>query len=426
MWTRINQPFIVPTEVRAVLTQLYGAGFEAYLVGGCVRDWIRGDQVKDYDVATSATPEDVEKLFPKVIEVGRAFGVMKVIAENGRAIEVATFRKESNYKDHRHPSKVEFSSILEDASRRDFTINALYFDLKTGQVLDSFDGLNDLKNKVIRAIGDPGARFNEDALRLIRAVRFAARFRFTIDPITESAIQKHSPLIRKVSIERVREEVELILTSNHARDAMILLQRLWLFENIFPEISVAVIEKKKVWDQTLAVLDHLKLNLGNEDIVFYLALLYLPTLRKYAVDQRGAHATEVAERFKLSKEQQGIFAYLVQETVKFKEVFSMREATIYRWMKHEYFPILMRFHQIDALSFDGNQAGLEFVKKLYSEAKKRFEMKPLLSGDDLVKLGMQPGRQFTEILHSIEDLTMEGKFKTRDEALEYVLQNYVN
>ena len=426
MWIQINQPFSVPVEVRSVLTQLYDAGFEAYLVGGCVRDWIRGDQVKDYDVATSATPDEVEKVFPKVIEVGRSFGVMKVIAENGRQIEVATFRKESNYRDHRHPSKVEFSSILEDASRRDFTVNALYFDLKTGQVLDSFDGLKDIKFRVLRAIGDPEARFSEDALRLMRAVRFASRFGYVIEPKTEAAIIKLSPLIRKVSIERVRDEIEKILMSSRAREAVVLLQHLRLFENIFPEISVAILEKKNTWDHTLAALDHLKENPTVEESAFYLALIYLPILRKYPIDQRAAHAQTIAERLKLSKEQQQLFTYLVQETAKFREVFSMREATLYRWMKHESFPVLMRFHHLDALSFDGNQAGLEFVERTYPEAKKRFEMKPLLTGDDLVKLGMHPGRKFTEILHSIEDLTMEGKFKTKDDALEYVLQNFVS
>ena len=425
MWTRINQPFSVPLEVRAVLTQLYDAGFEAYLVGGCVRDWIRGEQVKDYDVATSAKPENIEKLFPKVIEVGRAFGVMKVVAENGRQIEVATFRKESNYEDHRHPTQVEFSNVLEDASRRDFTVNALYYDFKTAQILDSFDGLNDIKNKVIRAIGDPEARFSEDALRLIRAVRFASRFGFTIESKTETAIQKLSSLISKVSVERVRDEVERILPSNRAREAVVLLHHLKLFDYIFPEIAVAILEKRKIWDLTLSALDHIKIDSGNEESVFYLGLIYLPTLRKYPIDQRVVYVNAIAERLKLSKEQGHLLGYLVQETAKFREVFSMREATLYRWMKHQYFPVLMRFHSLDALSFDGNQAGLEFVKRIYPEAKKRFEMKPLVTGDDLVKMGMHPGRQFTEILHSVEDLFIEGKFKTKDEALEYVLHHFV-
>ena len=425
MWIRINQPFAVPAEVRNVLTTLYDAGFEAYLVGGCVRDWIRADQIKDYDVATSAKPEDIEKIFPKVVEVGRAFGVMKVIAENGRQIEVATFRKESDYQDHRHPSKVEFSSVIEDASRRDFTVNAFYYDLKTGQVLDFYDGLSDVKSKVIRAIGNPEERFTEDALRLLRAVRFASRFGYTIEPETEAAIQKLSQLIQKVSIERVRDEIESIISGPRAKDAIMMLQQLKLFESVFPEIAVAIREKKKIWDYTLATLVHIDHDAESEDPAFYLALIHLPALRKYPIDQRGVHAQGIAARLKLSNHQQNLFCYLVQETAKFREVFSMRDATLFRWMKHESFPILMRFHSLDAMSFDGNHAGLEFVKKAYIEAKKRFDMKPLITGDDLVKLGMQPGRQFTEILETIEDLSIEGQIKTKDEALEYVLHHFV-
>jgi poly(A) polymerase len=425
MWIRINQPFAVPLEVRSVLTGLFDAGFEAYLVGGCVRDWVRGDAIKDYDVATSAKPEDIERLFPKVVEVGRAFGVMKVIAENGRQIEVATFRKESDYQDYRHPSKVEFSSVMEDASRRDFTMNALYYDLKTGQVLDFFDGLNDVKNKVVRAIGVAEERFQEDALRLLRAVRFASRFTCTIEPETEAAIQKLAHLIQKVSVERVRDEVERILSGPRPREALILMHHLKLFEPVFPEIAVAIREKKKIWDYTLATLAHLKVDSEIETPAFYLALIHLPTLRKYPIDQRGVQASQISVRLKLSKEQQDLFSYLVQETAKFREVFSMRDATLFRWMKHEWFPVLMRFHSLDAMSLDGNHAGLEFVKQAYPEAKKRFDMKPLITGDDLVRLGMQPGRQFTEILNAIEDLTIEGQLKTKDEALEYVLHHFV-
>ena len=425
MWIRINQPYAVPAEVRNVLTGLFDAGFEAYLVGGCVRDWIRGEAVKDYDVATSARPEDIERIFPKVVEVGRAFGVMKVIAENGRHIEVATFRKESDYQDHRHPSKVEFSSVREDASRRDFTINAFYYDLKTGQVLDFFDGMADIKSKVIRAIGHAEERFTEDALRLLRAVRFASRFACTIEPETESAIQKLAHLIQKVSIERVRDEVERVLAGPRPREALILMQHLKLFEPVFPEIAVAIREKKKIWDYTLATLAHLTGEGESEDPAFYLALVYLPTLRKYPIDQRGNQAQAIASRLKLSNEQQSLFVYLVQETTKFREVFSMRDATLFRWMKHENFPVLMRFHMLDAMSLDGNHAGLEFVKKAYIEAKKRFDMKPLITGDDLVRLGMQPGRQVTEILNTIEDLSIEGQLKSKDEALEYVLQHFV-
>jgi poly(A) polymerase len=425
MLTRIDRPFPVPPEVRAVVTTLLGAGFETYLVGGCVRDFLLGKPIKDYDLATAARPEVVEKLFPKVIEVGRAFGVMKVIAENGREIEVATFRTESDYRDHRHPTSVEFGTVEADSKRRDFTINALYFDLKTSQLLDFHDGLADLKTKLIRAIGEASARFDEDALRLMRAVRFSARLGFQIEPLTRLAIKEQAPLIRKISIERVRDEFEKILTHPTSKFAVLELDALELFENIMPEISVAKIVQQKVWDQTLRVLTVLGSYDKVEPSSFHWALLLLPTLRLLPVEKRDGEAKAIAARLKLSNECANEMAYLVRETPKFSYAFTMRDATLFRWMKEDWFELLMRFHALDAVSYDGNRSGLEFVSALYPEMKKKFAQKPLISGDDLVKLGLSPGRQFTEILRTIEDLTLEGALATPSEALDYVLKHFV-
>jgi len=424
MWTRINQPFSLPAEVRSVLTTLFDEGFEAYLVGGSVRDWIRGQPIKDYDIATSARPEDVEKIFPKVIEVGRSFGVMKVIVAD-LEIEVATFRSESDYRDHRHPSKVAFSDVQADASRRDFTVNALYYDIKSGQVLDLFGGLDDLKNKIIRAIGKPEERFDEDALRLLRAVRFAARFGFTVESETRDAIVKSAALIRQISIERVRDELERMLTAPSCKQAFLDLDALGLLENVLPEIAVGKLEQKKVWDQTLRVLSNLANDTRKEPISFYWALIYLPTFRLHPIEKREVEAKKVAARLKLSNESAEQMAYLVRETPKFRDAFSMREATLFRWMSEANFELLMRFHELDAISYDGNLAGLEFVKTIYPDAKRRFYAKPLITGDDLVRLGMSPGRQFTEILRTVEDLALEGKLTDSEQALEYVLKHFV-
>jgi poly(A) polymerase len=425
MWTRIDRPFSIPSEVRAVVTVLLGAGFEAYLVGGCVRDFLLGRNIKDYDVATSARPEDVERLFPKVLEIGRAFGVMKVVCENAREIEVATFRTESDYKDHRHPSKVEFGTAEGDSARRDFTINALYFDLKTSQVLDFHGGLDDLKSKIIRAIGNPNLRFEEDALRLMRAVRFSTRLGFQIEPSTRAAIQENAPLIRKISIERVRDELEKMITHKTAKVAVLELDALHLFENVMPEISVAKLVQRKVWDQTLRVLSVLGAYEIEEPASFHWALFFLPTLRLLSVEKRDAEARKIASRLKLSNSCADEMAYLVRETPKFSFAFTMREATLIRWMKEEWFELLMRFHALDAISYDGNQAGLEFVSALYPEMKKRFGLKPLITGEDLVKMGLSPGRQFTEILRAIEDLTLEGGLTSTSDALDYVLKHFV-
>ncbi len=425
MWTRIDRPFPVPSEVRAVLSVLYAAGFEAYLVGGCVRDFLLGKAIKDYDVATDATPDEVFKLFPKVVEVGKAFGVQRVITDTGREVEVATFRTESNYEDHRHPTLVEFSSVKEDSARRDFTVNALYFDLKTSQVLDFFNGMEDLKNKVIRAIGVPAERFDEDALRLLRAFRFSARLGFQIEPATAEAIRLQSPLVREISIERVRDELEKIILHSSARAAIVEMDALGVFENVMPEIAVARIEQRKVWDQTLRVLNVLGNYEAPEPISFYWALFLLPTLRLHPIEKRDKEVPKIAARLKLSNETADQMAYLVRETPKFREAFSMRAATLYRWMRERDFEMLMRFHELDAVSYDGNLAGLEFVKSIYPESKRRFEMKPLITGDDLVKLGLPPGRAFTEILRTIEDMSLEGSLSTSEEALNYVLQHFV-
>ena len=425
MWIRIDRPFAVPTDVRQVITTLTGAGFESYLVGGCVRDFLLNRSIKDYDIATSARPDDVERLFPKVLEIGRAFGVMKVISEAGRPIEVATFRTEKGYRDHRHPTHVQFTSVEEDSSRRDFTINAFYLDLKTSQVLDFHQGLEDLKNKLIRAIGDPNVRFQEDALRLIRAHRFAARFGFQIEVGTRIAIEQNAPLIRKISIERVCSELEKIITLPSSKQAVIDLEASGLFENIMPEVSVAKLHQKKVWDQTLRVLSVLGAYDKIEPISFYWGLFLLPTIRLLPVEKRDAEARKIAARLKLPNQCAEEMAYLVRETPKFSFAFTMREATLIRWMKEDGFELLMRFHALDAVSYDGNQAGLEFVSSLYPEMKKRFSLKPLITGEDLVKLGLSPGRQFSEILRTIEDLTFEGELVEPAQALDYVLKYFV-
>lgn len=425
MWTRIDKAFPVPAPVRSILNALYDSGHEAYLVGGCVRDFFIGREVKDYDIATSASPAEVEQLFSRTIAVGKAFGVMKVLAEDDREVEVATFRKDGPYHDHRRPAKVEFGDVRADGERRDFTINALYFDPKTNRVLDFFGGMEDLKKKVLRAIGNPEDRFREDALRLLRAVRFSARFQFAIEEGTRAGIVEKAPLIRKVSIERIRDELEKMITHTSARAAVSALEELGLLENVMPEISVGKLSQRKVWEQTLRVLSVLGQYPAKEPPGFYWGLFLLPTLRLLPVEKREPEARKIAARLKVSNECADQMAYLVRETPKFRDAFSMREATLLRWMRDPDFELLVRFHEVDAVSYDGNLAGLEFVRSIYPEAKRRFSVKPLITGEDLVKLGMLPGPKFTEILRTIEDLSLEGQLATSEQALEYVLAHFV-
>lgn len=425
MWTRIDRPFSIPLEVRKVLQTLSQAGFEAYIVGGAVRDFIRGNGVKDFDIATNAEPDVVISLFEKVIEVGRAFGVLKVVTETGREVEVATFRKEEQYKDHRHPSKVEFSNIESDSDRRDFTINGLYYDIKTNQIFDRHGGLEDLKLKRLRTIGDPLQRFNEDALRLLRAVRFSSRFSFSIEEKTFEAMKAAAGLIRKVSMERIRDELLLILKGASPKQAWKELDEAGILGNIMPEIAVAVLSQRKVWEQTLRALSVLSKIDREEPDAFYWAMVMLPTFRVQPIDAREEEARRFSKRMKLSNETADLVSYLVRETPKFRDSFSMRDATLLKWMKDPRFDLLVRFHYCDAISFDGNLGGYEFVRSLHRDFQGRLQMKPLVTGEDLVRLGMEPGRHYSEILRTIEDLTLEGKISTHEEAMDFVLQNFV-
>jgi len=239
------------------------------------------------------------------------------------------------------------------------------------------------------------------------------------------AMIEKSPLIRKISVERVRDELERMLTHGSARSAVAALDELGLLENVMPEISVGKLSQRKVWDQTLRVLSVLGQYSQKEPSSFYWGLFLLPTLRLLPVEKREMEARKIAARLKLSNECSDQMAYLVRETPKFRDAFSMREATLLRWMRHPDFELLVRFHELDAVSYDGNLAGLEFVRSIYPEAKRRFEVRPLITGEHLVKLGMQPGPKFTEILRGVEDLTLEGQLTSAEQALEYVLTHFV-
>lgn len=425
MWIRIDRPFAIPAEIRKVLQVLSQQGHEAYLVGGAVRDFIRNQTVKDFDIATSAEPDQVMALFSKVIEVGKAFGVLKVVSDSGQEIEVATFRKEGGYVDHRHPKNIQFSSLEFDSDRRDFTINALYYDIKTHQIYDRHQGLEDIKNKKIKAIGDPVTRFQEDALRLMRALRFSSRFGFGIEEQTYHALRECSPLIRKMSVERVNAELIQILKSPQPKQAFLDLENTGLLPGVLPEIAGAILHQKKVSEQTARSLFALSKYEQQEPDAFYWAMLLMPSLRIHPVELREQEAKKISERMKFSNETLELLTYLIRETPKFRDSFSMREATLIRWMRDPKFEILLRFHSVEAMAFDGNLAGYEFVKTIYQELKQKIHLATLITGEDLNRLGMKPGRHYAEILRAVDDLALEGKLTTHDEAMEYVLQNFV-
>jgi poly(A) polymerase len=236
-WIPIEKNFPLSASAKSVIAVLSAAGFSAYLVGGAVRDFLLGVPTKDFDLATDATPDEIEELFPNAIDVGRSFGVMKIPFEDGSFVEVATFREDAEYNDYRHPKSVRFSGPEEDASRRDFTINGLFYDPKSRRVLDCVGGFADLQAKKIRAIGDPAARLREDALRVLRAVRFAVRFGFKIEETTWKALLENARFTRKVSAERIRDEIASMLKGRKPQDAISMLRELGIVSLWLPEVA---------------------------------------------------------------------------------------------------------------------------------------------------------------------------------------------
>ena len=405
---------------------MHEAGYVAYLVGGSVRDFLLNLPSKDHDIATDALPEKILEIFPKSITVGKAFGVLKVPTGTsstlGPLVEVATFRQDLDYQDHRHPSRVIFSNAFEDAIRRDFTVNALYFDSRTARILDATGGMEDLREGWIRAIGHPPQRFREDSLRLLRAVRFQTQFGFRIHPETAEAIRAHAKLIVKVSPERIQEEVTRMLRGPRPAQAFTLLSELELLPYILPE--VAALRNGEGWNRLLKTLNHLaRQNPERSALISWVAVLH-----DVGTPLESAKiAKNIATRLKMSRDQCDTIAAMVADHPKFKEVFQMRESTLQRWIRQPYFEELLAFHRAYATAYDGNLAYHEFCAARLEQFQRvsALNNQKLIDGKDLIQLGFQPGPEFSEILTAVEDLTLENKLRTKEEALEYVVRNFV-
>jgi poly(A) polymerase len=453
-WIRTDRPFNFPTSVRQALQILDDAGHIAYIVGGSVRDFLLGPEwtkkTKDHDIATSASPDDLVRLFPNAVTVGKAFGVIKVPVEDSRSpfLEIATFRKDLEYKDHRHPTGILFAGPTEDARRRDFSINGLFYDPKTARILDVVDGIDDLRKKVIRAIGNPMERFKEDALRLLRAVRFSTYLGFDLDPATADAIRARARLISKVSGERVRDELTLMWTGPRPMKALKMLSDLGLLVHILPELDkLKGLENFQnspgdgdVWSHTLKVVDVLaKQNEARMPQLAWAALLQdigKPiAARRSSKKNFNAHeldgakiAKDIGERLKMAKSDIDVIAWMVEEHLKFREVFQMRESTLQRFIRQPGFDQLLKLYRAEATATDGNLAFYEFCASRYDEYQKRAKLEgeaKLISGEDLIQLGLSPGPKFSEILRTIEDLALEKKLHSKEEALEFVVKNFV-
>jgi poly(A) polymerase len=436
--------------------ELRAAGHQAYFAGGCVRDLLLGVAPKDYDVATSAAPDEVIGLFAKTFAVGAHFGVVLVCETvDGAEIatEVATFRNDGAYSDGRRPDAVRFSSEpREDVLRRDFTINGMLLDPElyeaTGNAaaatLDFVRGREDLAAGVVRAIGDPNLRFGEDKLRMLRAVRFAARLRFTIDPVTAAAMRQRAGEIELVSAERVRDELTRILTEGGAARGFALLHEAGLLEQVLPEVERlrGVAQPPEfhpegdVWVHTMLLLE--KLPAGCSATLAWGALLH--DIGKPATFQPpnpaapgdrirfnghvevGMRIAEVIlARLRLSNDDAEQILALVKNHMRFGDILQMKASTLKRFLRLPKFEEHLELHRLDAGSAHGDMRLYEFARAQYeAEPAEEHRAAPLLTGRDLIAAGYRPSPQFKEMLTLAEDAQLEGAATTADEALALV------
>lgn len=428
-WIQINKTFQMPPYVKEALEKLDRAGFTAFVVGGSVRDFLLGRPTKDHDIATSADPDTLAELFPHAVMVGKAFGVIKIPVEGyPYPLEIASFRKESGYTDFRHPKKVEFADIFEDARRRDFTINAFYYDSKTRRILDQVDGFRDLESGTIRAIGDPMERFQEDALRLIRAVRFSALLGFEIESSTREAIRTRAKLIGKISAERIRDELTAVLMGPRPAQGLMDLSELGLLDYILPEVA-KLKRHPMAFAKLNKMLEIMARHYSVREVEFSWAVLgyELGRIGKGSKQDRSEIAQSLCLRLKMSRAETARILELIEEAPKFRECFKMRDATLQRFVRLPRFDLHLALHRVEALATDGNLAFYVFCSNLAEDLKKQAENNiKILNGEDLIQFGMRPGPRFSEILRTIEDLALEGKLKTKEQALEYVLKHFVH
>jgi len=434
-------------QATRIARTLRAQGHSAYLVGGCVRDLLLGREPADFDVATSALPQQVMQIFPQTYAVGAQFGVVLVPARRDKdgardnyAIEVATFRSDGAYSDGRHPDEVRFSTDPRlDVQRRDFTINGLLLDPDTAEVLDYVRGKEDLLRGVIRTIGEPHQRFGEDKLRMLRAVRFAARFGYTIEEKTFAAMRALAPQIHQVSRERVRDEILKMLTEGRARRAFELLDQTNLLEQVLPEVKkMQGVEQPPqyhpegdVWVHTLMLLEGLPA--GCSRTLALGALLHdvgKPPTFRVAPDrirfdghaEIGTRMTEeICRRFRLSNDETEQVLSLVANHMRFADVMRMKESTLKRFFRLPKFEEQLELHRLDCQSSHRDLSLYEFAKeKFHSLPQEQIRPAPLITGDDLIAAGYQPGPTFKALLTAVEDAQLEGSISTKEEALKLV------
>ena len=429
-------------HAREIIHRLRESGHEAYFVGGCVRDFILNQTSSDYDIVTSARPEEVMKLFPRTVAIGAKFGVVAVIIDN-HPFEVATFRSDDVYEDGRHPSRIHYSTAREDVFRRDFTINGLLMDPDTGDIIDYVNGRFDIDNKIVRTIGNPGKRFREDYLRLLRAVRFAANLHFDLEPATQDAVKREASNIRHISVERIREELNKILTLGGARRGFELMMQTDILQNILPEICrLKGVEQPPrfhpegdVWQHTLKMLELLPADGEREKNICLAWGTLLHDVGKALTrseDEKGVHfyghvqqgeiiADTIMQRLKFSRMQRETVVNLIRQHMVFMNVRKMRPGRLKRFLRMPDFDLHLELHRLDCLASHGMLDNYEFCREqLQILALDDLHPPRLLTGNDLIAMGFTPGKIIKDILLAVEEEQLEGRIQSVEQAINYV------
>jgi poly(A) polymerase len=424
----------------AIVRRLQTAGFKAFWVGGCVRDLLLGRTPKDYDVVTSALPDDIERIFPKRIAVGKKFGVMVVVEENLH-FQVATFRAEADYKDGRHPEQVTFGDAMADAQRRDFTVNGLFLDPVTDTLHDWVGGKADIQARIIRTIGKPEERFAEDHLRMLRAVRLAAQLGFEIEPGTLAAVKANPQKIRGISAERIRDELLRLFSPPHASRGLELLRESGLLEQVLPELAATVTcEQSPDFHPEGSVFNHLVLMLKHlppdaDPLLPWAALLHdiakpvtastdpkTSSIHFYGHERVGAEmAGSILDRLRFPRKQTDDIVQAVRCHMQFKDATEMRKSTLRRLLLRPTFPLELALHKLDCLGSHRRLDVYDFLVRQAKELEDQPQIKPpLLKGDDLIAMGFKPGPAMGEVLAELREKQLQDEITTAEQAREWV------
>lgn len=429
-----------------IVQKLKSAGYEAYFVGGCVRDFVRGIVPGDYDIVTSALPEQIIALFNHTVSIGAKFGVIAVI-EGETTYEVATFRRDDDYEDGRRPIKIHYSSAREDVLRRDFTINGLLMDPTSGEIIDYVEGKADMEKKIVRTIGDPETRFSEDYLRMLRAVRFAGNLNYEIEERTKQSITDNCSRIKKISAERIQEELTKILTREGARRCFELMSDTGILAQLLPEIDkLKGVEQPPrfhpegdVWQHTLKMLELLPVGEAGHtnSILAWAALLHdAGKALTRTENEKGVHfyghvqlgeeiADTMMKRLRFSRAQREAVVELIHYHMVFMNVHKMRHGRLKRFLRMPNFDLHLELHRLDCLASHGMLENYEFCRDKLQELNIEDLHPPrLLTGNDLIELGYAPGKNMGRILKMLENEQLEGKIKTKDEAVIFVKENW--